>query len=241
VNRGGALALAIYRWYFILLVCYTIGVAKAPSVRRRGRPGRAEQVAARRRSLLDAAHAVFRRDGYTGATVDSIAEEAGLTKGAVYSHFDSKADLFLCLLEERVESRASDHDIAATQVRDNASMLEFLKRATAPSLRDREWGLALVEFRVVAARDRALNARYRQIHDAAVAGLVDVLSAIYDSAGVDPPQPLEVLARTALAIEAGGLLETVIAEATPDDDVVGRDVVALMTRVLGLPVRQEEQ
>jgi len=216
-------------------------MVKASSVRRRGRPGRAEQVAARRRSLLDAAHAVFRRDGYTGATVDSIAEEASLTKGAVYSHFDSKADLFLCLLEERVDARASDHDIAANQVHDDASMREFLEVATAPSLRDREWGLALVEFRVVAARDRALNARYRQIHDAAVAGLVAVLSTIYDAVGVDPPQGLEVLARTALAIETGGLLETVIAEATADDDVVGRDVVALMTRLLGLPAGQEEQ
>ncbi|MET0325791.1 MAG: helix-turn-helix domain-containing protein [Ilumatobacteraceae bacterium] len=48
----------------------------------------------------------FRRDGDAGGTVDAIADDAGFTKGAVSARFGSRADLFLSLLEERIEARA---------------------------------------------------------------------------------------------------------------------------------------
>src|SRR5262245_25102997 len=99
---------------------------KTARAARRGRPSRADQVAERRRFLLDAAGAVFRRDGYLAATVDAIAEVAGLTKGAVYSHFESKADLFLTLLEERVAQRAAHNATAAAQVSDAESAAALL-------------------------------------------------------------------------------------------------------------------
>src|SRR6476619_3294535 len=72
--------------------------------RRRGLP-RAEQVARNRADLLAAAGQVFRELGYSGASLDAIADAAGFSKGAVYSHFTSKADLFLSLLEDRIEER----------------------------------------------------------------------------------------------------------------------------------------
>src|SRR5688500_775508 len=64
---------------------------------------RSEQRAANGRRLTAAARRVFLRDGFHGATLDQVAEEAGFTKGAVYSRFDSKAALFLALLDERTE------------------------------------------------------------------------------------------------------------------------------------------
>ena len=42
---------------------------------------------------------MFLARGYVNATVDAIAEEAGFSKGVVYSQFESKADMFLALLE----------------------------------------------------------------------------------------------------------------------------------------------
>jgi AcrR family transcriptional regulator len=58
-----------------------------------------------RRHLLEAAANVFARDGFHGATLDAVASHAGFTKGAVYSNFKSKDDLFLALLDDRVESQ----------------------------------------------------------------------------------------------------------------------------------------
>jgi AcrR family transcriptional regulator len=63
---------------------------------------RAEKRAETRRRLLDAAAAVFLRDGFQGASVESIATEAGFTRGAFYSNFESKEQLFVELLHDRV-------------------------------------------------------------------------------------------------------------------------------------------
>ncbi|HZD71914.1 MAG TPA: helix-turn-helix domain-containing protein, partial [Actinomycetes bacterium] len=48
-----------------------------------------------------AARRVFARRGYHDASVEEVAEEAGFSKGAVYSNFTSKEDLFVTLLEQR--------------------------------------------------------------------------------------------------------------------------------------------
>jgi AcrR family transcriptional regulator len=51
--------------------------------------------------LLDAAEEVFARRGFDGAALEDIAEAAGYTRGAIYSHFGSKAELFLAVLERQ--------------------------------------------------------------------------------------------------------------------------------------------
>lgn len=55
-------------------------------------------------SLLVAALDVFGEAGYEGATVDRIVGEAGYSKGAFYTHFRSKEELFLHILERRLQT-----------------------------------------------------------------------------------------------------------------------------------------
>ncbi len=55
---------------------------------------------ARRQQLLDVALQVFARQGYHGASMNDVADAAGVTKPVVYQHFDSKHDLYLALLDE---------------------------------------------------------------------------------------------------------------------------------------------
>jgi AcrR family transcriptional regulator len=55
-----------------------------------------------RQHLLEAAAIVFSRRGFHGATLDEVAATAGFTKGAVYSNFKNKEDLFLELFDDRV-------------------------------------------------------------------------------------------------------------------------------------------
>ncbi|BBX25750.1 TetR/AcrR family transcriptional regulator [Mycolicibacterium alvei] len=54
-----------------------------------------------RNVLLDAAEEVFARKGFDGAALEDIAEIGGYTRGAIYSHFGSKAELFLAVVERR--------------------------------------------------------------------------------------------------------------------------------------------
>jgi AcrR family transcriptional regulator len=56
-----------------------------------------------RQHLLDAAAIVFARNGFHGSTLDEVAATAGFSKGAVYSNFKSKDDLFLELLDDRID------------------------------------------------------------------------------------------------------------------------------------------
>jgi AcrR family transcriptional regulator len=64
--------------------------------------------AARRQRLLDAARTVFLRDGYRGATMERVAEEAGVSKQTLYNNFGDKEELFTGLLERKSETDLAD-------------------------------------------------------------------------------------------------------------------------------------
>src|SRR5687768_14502723 len=66
----------------------------------RRRLTREESKARTRQELLRAASRLFLRNGFVATSLADIAEEAGLTKGAVYSNFESKEDLFVAVLQE---------------------------------------------------------------------------------------------------------------------------------------------
>src|SRR5882672_4685416 len=59
---------------------------------------RERQKAGRRRDILDAAAALFKRDGFAAASIEQIAERAELSAGTVYNYFPSKGDLLLALV-----------------------------------------------------------------------------------------------------------------------------------------------
>ena len=59
-----------------------------------------------RTRILEAGRRMFTRHGYEKASLDLIASDVGLTKGAVYWHFSSKHDLFLAILEHSLQQRA---------------------------------------------------------------------------------------------------------------------------------------
>ena len=69
---------------------------------------RAERQAQTRAALLEAGARVFVERGFAGASVEAIAAAAGFTRGAFYSNFESREELFAELLQDRVYSRYRD-------------------------------------------------------------------------------------------------------------------------------------
>lgn len=65
-----------------------------------------DQLAARRRQILDGARACFARYGYEGATVRRLEESTGLSRGAIFHYFRDKEALFLALAEQDAERMA---------------------------------------------------------------------------------------------------------------------------------------
>src|SRR5215469_1395854 len=84
-----------------------------------------------REYLLAAAAEVFADRGFHGATLDEVAAVAGFTKGAVYSNFKSKDDLFLALLESRYESGMTSLRAYLDAAAEPHQAADFLDRITA--------------------------------------------------------------------------------------------------------------
>jgi AcrR family transcriptional regulator len=111
----------------------------------RRKQGRAEAVNNLKRGLiLDAARRVFERDGLDGASLRSIALEAGYTPAALYFHFDSKEAIYAELLKSSLAS-------LATWVNDAVA------RARRPAARLRAAALAFFEFYLQSPRDLDLG------------------------------------------------------------------------------------
>lgn len=55
----------------------------------------------RRDSILEAAGQVFGRDGYNSTTLESVADEAEISKATIYLYFKNKEDLFFTVIEEK--------------------------------------------------------------------------------------------------------------------------------------------
>ena len=171
------------------------------------RLSRAEQNDRNRALLLDAARRVFLERGYYAATLDQIADEAGFSKGAVYSRFASKADMFLALLEDRITERAAQNAALARDLAGSgnfAAPLDLAQRAerAAPG-----WRLLVTEFRIHAARDPELNRRYAALHARTVEGIAAMMALISERGAEHLPFPPRQLAELVLAVETGLALE----------------------------------
>ena len=206
------------------------------------RLSRTEQVNRNRSLLLDAARRVFLARGYHGATLEQIADEAGFSKGVVYSRFESKADLFLALLEDRIEERAAENARFAESLTNGGGLPSLLEHLIRGDQATPGWLLLVIEFRVHAARDAALTRRYAAVHARTVDALAGVIATITAQDGAEPAVPPRQLAELLLALSSGVTLE----QAARPDALGGRQLAAHLARVLqpitrpptlGLPAR----
>jgi AcrR family transcriptional regulator len=168
---------------------------------------RVEQVERNRAQLLATARQVFLRRGYTGATLDAIADEAGFTKGVVYSHFAGKADLFLALLERRIQERAAENERVVEDSSEPRAVIALLRTSARRTTDDADWARLLIEFRAVAARDRDVNHRYAALHERSVARLAQAIAAALKKDGVTAVFPPYTFAQLIFALNSGAVLE----------------------------------
>ena len=81
------------------------------------------RAAERRAQLLGVARRLFARDGYRGASMESIAEAAGVTKPVLYQHFPSKRALYEALLASELGRLTEELEAAFSQAGDNGERL----------------------------------------------------------------------------------------------------------------------
>jgi len=188
-----------------------------------------------RRRLLDAALEVFAEHGIETANLDQVAEAAGLTKGAIYSNFTGKDDLFYAMMTEqvlaRVESIRSVLTVNPADTR-NTQDLRYIGGLLTEAFTDqREWRLVFLDFWRRAVRDDDVRTRFiahrRALRDAIAASVEEFL-------GGEPPVgdfTVDDVVTVVLALSNGLAIEQSVDPSAVSADLFGRVLVQLSSQV----------
>ncbi|MEY2478137.1 MAG: hypothetical protein QOG87_3452 [Actinomycetota bacterium] len=120
------------------------------------RQTRAEKKAETRERLLQAAEAIAAKQGLSRVTLDAVADGAGVTKGAIYSNFESKEDLILEVVSRMTPAMNLNTVIEGAP--DVPTLLERVAAALTDVVRNSaDQALLLVELDTLALRDRGMQ------------------------------------------------------------------------------------
>jgi AcrR family transcriptional regulator len=195
-------------------------------VRQDGR--RAEVRGTARERLLDAAARVFAERGYRAASVEDVAVEAGVTKGALYWNFKSKEDVLFALLDERVDqpvqaliehARATAGDEATTRI----------VSETMAGVMDeqRQMMLLTIEYWSLAARDPVLQERYVTRQRAFRESVAHAVAAYSQATEVPLGMPASQLATALVSLASGLAMERIVDPESVPDNLLG-EILALI-------------
>jgi AcrR family transcriptional regulator len=164
-----------------------------------------------RSSILRSAAKLFCRKGLEGASVEDVAQDAGYTKGAFYSNFKSKEELFLVMMDEKfgAELERIDRLLAGTgepREEANAAAQDFVRYVYS----DPEWPRLYFEFVAYAARNEDFRQELATRHRALRARLADVYERWSANFTTQPPVPIADIAAMTDFMADGFLLDKLV-------------------------------
>jgi AcrR family transcriptional regulator len=176
-----------------------------------------------RQHLLDAAAIVFTRNGFHGATLDEVAATAGFTKGAVYSNFKSKDDLFLALLDDRVERQFEvATEVLASGPRDSENQLPRVRDLLREGafFWDESWDTLYLEFVLYARRNPEAASKLAASARRERAWEQEMIAGEYAAGPGEPRYPPAHLAAITLAIFSGLAIARLVDSESVTDEVL---------------------
>ncbi|WP_202798175.1 TetR/AcrR family transcriptional regulator [Hoyosella subflava] len=190
---------------------------------------RAESQAQTRKHLIRTAQRMLLAQGYAATSLEAIADEAGFSKGAVYSNFKNKD----ALCREVLRHIRADHAAAlVTEVSSATSFQELLDSFAAWSERtigDQKWSTLEAEFAVRASADELL--RQQLSSDAAEIRRVitQLVAAAVESYNLDLDMPAEDVATALLSLGIGLGLQRAI-DPTVSAQILTDTIRAMLVR-----------
>lgn len=147
-----------------------------------------------RQRLLDAAQAIFMKKGYVAASVEDIAGAAGYTRGAFYSNFRGKNELFLELLRRDHEAMQAElrsiFESASTREEMEAHVLRYYSRYHC----ENKCFLLWVEAKLLAVRDGRFRPRFNAFMHEKLEQLSEYILEFSERVGTPMPLPAPTLA-----------------------------------------------
>ena len=130
----------------------------------RKRLTREESRAQTRANLIAVGRAHFLSYGLGGAVAEKIAEDAGYSRGALYSNFDGKEELFLAVIHEQEVRRFEVFRSILNQESSSKERLRKMRDTFADWVTDRDWIVLYAEFEVEALRNERIRKRFVELH-----------------------------------------------------------------------------
>ena len=162
---------------------------------------RAEQQALTRERLLAAAERVLAGHGYGGASIDLITAEAGYSKGAIYSNFESKEAVFLELLRVYMERDMAElgRIVSLPPHQLSAALSAWLETMHC----DSDCPLLVTELQLHARRNPVFAKRYYALQDQQTRALARILERFFEAQSVPLPMDPRDLAGCMTALAHG--------------------------------------
>jgi AcrR family transcriptional regulator len=151
------------------------------------RLSRAERREQTRQELLSAAEACFVSRGFHASSVEEVAERAGYTKGAVYSNFASKEDLFFAVYEQRVERVLTEVVPGLLQGSAEGAFDWLATGSIERRDRDDGWLAVFFEFWAHVLRHPELRDRFAAIHARFLEPMAEGLRQLAEDRGLALP------------------------------------------------------
>ncbi|GCE22635.1 TetR/AcrR family transcriptional regulator [Dictyobacter kobayashii] len=187
-----------------------------------------------RERLLEAAAALFSRQGFDATAVDQIAEEAGFSKGAVYSNFASKEELFMVLLDRHLEAELQGMSMAAQIQSAGRSASEPAAAQQQTSFatlieEKRTWNILTFEFLLYAMRHPSAQQLLAERYRVAREHLTRLLQNTTTVQGKQPALPVEYAAWALIGLGSGLMLQAYLEPGALPDGLYS----AVVSRLLG--------
>jgi AcrR family transcriptional regulator len=188
-----------------------------------------------REYLLHAAAQVFAERGFHEATIDEVASAAGFTKGAVYSNFKNKEDLFLALLEDAYakDTAAIKQTLGASDVPPEARLGDFVQMMRNEMAQMPDLGALYLEFHLYALRNPSARERMNELERADVRAIAEIIESERTQREIEIDDPVERTARIIVALFRG-----ISMMRTSDPEMAGEDLlqgaIAFVSRGLGV-------
>ena len=156
-----------------------------------------------RAKFIESAERVFARAGFDAASVEQLATEANFSRGAFYSNFRSKDELFLELLDKkRIEPRNA-LDAIFREKKDANGRFRAARDWYADQWQQRTWTVLRTEFNLRALRKRALKKRLSALWQQELDVYSDLLAQYLLEAGLTPAESPRTIAVSLLAAAQG--------------------------------------
>ncbi len=190
------------------------------------RISRVESQARTRETLVQTAKKLFLRDGYAATSLEKVADEAGFSKGAVYSNFRNKDQLCLAVVDAIRDDQAHKMARAIGGAATLEAMLTAFQTWADETIGDQAWTVFEVEFATRARQDDVVRRELAQRNSDIRAAITTLLAAHAEEFGIALPMPAEDCATALLSLGVGLGVQRAI------DPDVGIDVLPGVIRLL---------